>query len=553
MRFPWLSRWLLPNSRPSQPRRRRPLQLERLETREVPAAFTKGDIFLGLGNGQIEEHRPDGTLVQTLNSGLGGEMTGMAFDQSNNLYATAFTAGTVVKFDSNGNLLGRFGSGYSGSPESILFDASGNVYVGAVNGDNAIRKFDPAGNPLATFNVQVDQRGSDWIDLAADQHTMFYTSEGTQILRFDVASRTQLPNFTSSLPATVSGENGPRAFQLRLLSDGGALVADNTAILRLNSAGQIVQTYDVAGQDNWFALNLDPDGTSFWSANDATGRTFKFDIATGNVLAQFSPSFGGGSTEVAGLVVLGQITQAVPNQGNQTSGVTSTRPPGAGPCNNPNQCFVSALYQQVLGGQPDTQGFNFWVNALNTGQFNRDQVASMFLNSTERLNLVVESFYVKLLHRHSDPQGKQFWVQTLQNGASEANVVVAFVTSPEYTQSHPTPASYVLGLYADILGRLPSPAELAQQTQNLVSGVIDRGAMAFAFLASPETFLSAITTDFQCYLRRSPTQAEQQALLLALETTSTTPNAFTAHFFLGTDAYFGLVQVVPVASLDFCI
>src|SRR5262245_58437989 len=98
MLFTWLSRWLRPMSRPSQdprPRRRRPLHLESLETREVLSAFTKGDVFLGLSNGQIEEHRPDGTLVQTLNTGLGGEITGMAFDTSNNLYATAFTAGTV--------------------------------------------------------------------------------------------------------------------------------------------------------------------------------------------------------------------------------------------------------------------------------------------------------------------------------------------------------------------------------------------------------------------------------------------------------------------------
>src|SRR5262249_18772358 len=150
MLFTWLSRWIHPKSRPSQdprPRRRRPLQLEFLETREVLSTFTKGDVFLGLSNGTIEEHRPDGTLVQTLNTGRGGEITGMAFDYSNNLYATAFTAGTVVRFDSNGNLLGPFGSGYSGHPESVIFDASGNVYVGAVDGDNDVRKFSPTGAP----------------------------------------------------------------------------------------------------------------------------------------------------------------------------------------------------------------------------------------------------------------------------------------------------------------------------------------------------------------------------------------------------------------------
>ncbi|MDX1670055.1 MAG: hypothetical protein R3194_11600, partial [Limnobacter sp.] len=36
------------------------------------------------------------------------------------------------------------------------------------------------------FDVATDDRGSDWIDLAADQCTMYYTSEGTLVKRFDV-------------------------------------------------------------------------------------------------------------------------------------------------------------------------------------------------------------------------------------------------------------------------------------------------------------------------------------------------------------------------------
>ena len=56
---------------------------------------------------------------------------------------------------------------------------------------------------------------------------------------------------------------------------------------RLNAQGGEVRTYDAAGQDKWFALALDPDGTSFWAANSKTGLVYRFDIATGQVLASF--------------------------------------------------------------------------------------------------------------------------------------------------------------------------------------------------------------------------------------------------------------------------
>src|SRR5207244_4299459 len=107
-----------------------------------------------------------------------------------------------------------------------VFDNSGNFYVGG-GGSNQIKKFNSAGTLLNTFIVAVD-RGTDWIDLAADQHTIFYDSESGIVRRFDTATNTQLANFTSSL--------GGNSFALRLLTDGGALVAHSSNVLRLNSS-----------------------------------------------------------------------------------------------------------------------------------------------------------------------------------------------------------------------------------------------------------------------------------------------------------------------------
>src|SRR5713226_49838 len=220
--------------------------------------YRLGDVFVSVSNGKVQHRDSAGNLLETLDTLQGHFTTGMAFDSAGNLYLTNFDAGNVIKFNGMGGLIGTFGSGYSGDPESIVFDRNGNAYVGAVAGDNHIRKFDPLGNPVGQFVVATERVGTDWIDLAADQCTIFYTSEGLNVKQFNVSNNTQLINFnTAPLP-------GQSAFALRILPDGGVLVADTTLIARLNSSGQVVQTYTASGESCWFALNLDPDGKSFW-------------------------------------------------------------------------------------------------------------------------------------------------------------------------------------------------------------------------------------------------------------------------------------------------
>src|SRR4029079_18324894 len=115
---------------------------------------------------------------------------------------------------------------------------------------------------------------SDWIDLASDQCTMFYGFEGSTVERFDVCTNTPLTTFATGLS---------QAFAMRLLPGGGLLVADRTEVKRFDAGGNLIQTYDAAGEDSWFALNLDPNGTSFWSGNFDTGNFYKINIASGLV------------------------------------------------------------------------------------------------------------------------------------------------------------------------------------------------------------------------------------------------------------------------------
>jgi len=257
--------------------------------------FTVGDVFVSGGGGALV-YSQTGVLEQFLNPTTGAFQTGGgAFDSQGNYYLTGFDVNTVSKFDHNGNLVNaHFASGFDSNPESIVFDNSEHMFVGQHGGSHRILKFNATtgGAPIASFSPQVQNGGTDWIDLSADGHTMYYTSQGNQIKRFDIASNTQLPDFADNLP-------GPFDFALRILMDGSVLVADADRVLHFDSNGNLIRTYVLPGGNALFALNLDPDGTSFWLGNFSPFDIWKVDIATGNVLENFSSGPVGGLTVFA--------------------------------------------------------------------------------------------------------------------------------------------------------------------------------------------------------------------------------------------------------------
>lgn len=269
--------------------------------------FEEGDVFAAVGNGRVAHYDSDGNFIEILDTTRGGFTTGMAFDANDNLYVTNFSDASVSRFNSNGALTNpvfvNTGADSPGvvAPESIVFDAAGNFYVGHADGTRDVLKYNAAGNLLDTFDVATEDRGSDWIDLDADQRTLVYTSEGFEVKRFDTVTDTQLADF---------GVLADRpAFALRLLEDGGLLVSDSVNVKRLDSTGATIQTYDVAGNDNFFSLNLDPDGSSFWAGDFGTNDLFKFDIATGALLDTIDTNLDVLGPQLFGVTVLGEITQ----------------------------------------------------------------------------------------------------------------------------------------------------------------------------------------------------------------------------------------------------
>ena len=94
---------------------------------------------------------------------------------------------------------------------------------------------------------------------------------------------------------------GEAAYHIRLLADGGLLVADSHLIVRLDAAGNQVQSYFAPGESNyWGGVDAAGDGT-FWATNAVTGNVYRFDLASGAILASFNT--GTGNFTVAGVAV----------------------------------------------------------------------------------------------------------------------------------------------------------------------------------------------------------------------------------------------------------
>jgi DNA-binding beta-propeller fold protein YncE len=244
----------------------------------APAQLKKGDLLVGVGNGLIRHVSASGTLLGTLDTGTGSQyMTGVCFDFQWNVFATNHSTGQLSKIDATGALVnGSFSTGMS-QPESCRRDPSGALLVSETGG--GVRKLSPAGETLATY----DTGRADWLDLSDDGCTIFYTTEGTVVKRFDACANMALADFATGLP-------GP-CFALRRRANGELLAACGGSAVRVSSAGAIAATYPgslfTPTTGNLLALTLDPDGQTFWTADYASGEVYRIDIASGAQVGGF--------------------------------------------------------------------------------------------------------------------------------------------------------------------------------------------------------------------------------------------------------------------------
>ena len=252
-------------------------------------SFEPGDVFVSLEPGPVQWRLPDGTLRSVLVPTVTGTGEGMAFDASGNLYVTRWcvdsmctTGNAVEMFSVLGQSLGRVGREFNCNPHTIVFDEAGSAYIGQAGCRQTILKSVPSDIWDIEYVVAPDNYGVFWMDLSADGCTMFYTSFGPNVKRFDVCTGIQLPDFNAAaLP-------GGMAQDVRVLPDGGVLVSSGQVIARLDASGVLIRTYEVPGEGAlWAGLDLVGDGT-FWAGNYFSSNVYKFNLAAGTVLTSFN-------------------------------------------------------------------------------------------------------------------------------------------------------------------------------------------------------------------------------------------------------------------------
>lgn len=250
-----------------------------------------GEVFAAHGDasGKYQVNSSAGGFIETIEHANPGYATGCKYGPGG-LITTDFSGGRIVRWsDSHPHSQVNIPTPGQPRPESIAWKADGGYFVGG-GYYPVILEFSAFNQLIRRYTVESvggpnnggGTGGTDWIDLARDQTTIFYTTEGPHVKRYSTVTG-QLPDFARLL-------NDEALCGMRLLppfdGTGGLLVADhNGNVKRLDGNGNIIQIYAAPGNQNYFALSLHPDGVTFLvGVTNSTGKIFRFNIETGELV-----------------------------------------------------------------------------------------------------------------------------------------------------------------------------------------------------------------------------------------------------------------------------
>ncbi len=121
---------------------------------------------------------------------------------------------------------------------------------------------------------------------------------------------------------------------------------------------------------------------------------------------------------------------------NKVSGGTSSKIASASEASTGG--FVTRMYEIVLGREPESDGYDYWVSELNSGAQSASDVVLGFFFSSEYQNKnksnekIVVDFYNAMLGREPDSEGMQYWIKYLEIGMTMRSIARGFVDSAEF-------------------------------------------------------------------------------------------------------------------------
>lgn len=101
------------------------------------------------------------------------------------------------------------------------------------------------------------------------------------------------------------------------------------------------------------------------------------------------------------------------------------------------------LYQAAFDRNPDAEDLGYWLDFLDRGVFDLDDIAGFFIDSVEFARLYgdpdtvtdadyVELLYLNVLDREPDQLGFDYWLERLNEGsADQVDLLVLFSESVE--------------------------------------------------------------------------------------------------------------------------
>jgi sugar lactone lactonase YvrE len=192
-----------------------------IEVTNASGAVLATTYLYGVGNGPQLGVLPP--TPNTLYTGNGNPMDGVAVDLSGNVYVANADSANVIKI-APGGAHTTFGSNWT-SPRGIAVDGAGNVYVAD---DNSLYKLNPAGQQLwkasgfsIASGVAVTAQGNVWVaDLGAPTASEF-TSAGSLIFK------APLPSIAAGVAVDANGNayfTDPTENQIAVLSPTGTLL-----------------------------------------------------------------------------------------------------------------------------------------------------------------------------------------------------------------------------------------------------------------------------------------------------------------------------------------
>ena len=163
--------------------------------------------------------------------------------------------------------------------------------------------------------------------------------------------------------------------------------------------------------------------------------------------------------------------------------------------------YVTAVYNDLFGRDPDPTGMVGWTNALMRGVPYSAVSDSITASDEFRMGLITDA-YAHYLGRLPDPEGLAGWLRAMNRGLHIQQMEAGFLGSQEYFDvwGEGTNAGWIRALYLDVLGREATAAEVQAWLPAIARD--GREQVSRGFLYSTEKLETDVDGYYRWLLRR---------------------------------------------------